>query len=128
MYYNGKHPEMAAEEVYEKELSPIFNNVAHSSSPSIDNRTDRLSSQDVETFQVESWSTAEVVNWLEDTGLESLTPAFDRFKIQGRGLLELKHMRNVDPSGFVAFVKSEENFSLQLNSALTLGYELSKLN
>ncbi len=119
---------MAAGEVHEKELSPIFEKVSRSSSPSVNNRTDRSYSQDLETAQVESWDTTKVLDWLEDTGLESLKPSFDQFQIQGKGLPELKHMRNVDPSGFVAFVKSEENFSLHLGSVLTLGYELSKLN
>ena len=101
MYYDGTTPIETSDEISSKELGLIF---GVSSEP-----PPRL-----ETMRVYSWDTSQVIQWLKDVGYYSkYNSQFESLQINGKALLELRHIHTVDSSGFHKIVREKDSFHSQ---------------
>ena len=113
LYYDGTRPKDAAIEVDQKELHSLAKTSLISSGKS----------QEINLVSVDCWDNTHVMKWVQSIGFESYSSTFQSFDIDGKALLELKHMRNTDPVGFQSYIKCKDNFCFDFKSALVFGQE-----
>ena len=123
LYYDGTQPEEAAEEVSHKELRSLFGSSLEQ--PTSITLTDGTKSSI--NVSVKSWDNSRVLQWLEEIGFGVYAEQLERLQINGKALLELKHIRNVDPLGFNSLLRNEDHFFFGYGDALSFGQEIAKL-
>ena len=77
--------------------------------------------------QLHSWNNEDILLWLSEIGFGAHSERFKVLNITGKALVELQHMRNVDPVGFYSFIQNDTMFSFHADEVLPFGFEMSKL-
>jgi len=142
LYYDGKQPIIAAEEVCNKELTTILQEPPRDSHQLLNTRSiavdvdkrntmvlpasEKSLEASITSIPLQAWSKEDVLFWLDDIEFSLHKDRMKALNINGKALKELQYMRNVDPIGFHSLIRSDVMFSFHVNEALSFGFELAK--